>query len=102
MICKKKKRHGTTPVVYQLKQRVRITHPFHPKTGQEFDLVSYRRSWGKECVDCQDEKGRQLSFPIAWTDLAEPDPFVVIGRGRPYFRVEDLIRLADLIEGLDL
>lgn len=35
-----------------------------------------------------------------WTSLATPDPFVIAARGRAYFRLEDLIRLAEQIRDL--
>ena len=85
----------------QLKRRVRITHPFHPLFTRQFDLIGYRRSWGgRERVDCLDEQGQLVSIPLAWTDAAEPDPFVVLSGGRAQFRVEDLLRLAELMRGL--
>jgi hypothetical protein len=34
------------------------------------------------------------------TDVRSVDPFIAISAGRSWFRYEDLIRLADLIEGL--
>ena len=86
----------------QLRRRVRINHPFHPLAGRQFDLVAYRRSWGNtECVDCRDDQGLLVSIPVAWTDAADRDPFVVLSGGRAHFRVEDLVRLLDLIEGLE-
>ena len=90
----------TAPVVNRLKQIVTITHPFHPKHSKQFVLVNYRRSWGHECVDLHDEKEGLLTVPIGWTDAAEPDPFVMVSAGRSHFRVEDLVRLVYLIEGL--
>jgi hypothetical protein len=32
--------------------------------------------------------------------MAPVDPFVVVAVGRSYFRVEDLLRLVELMEGL--
>ena len=85
----------------ELKQRVRITHPFHPLYGQQFDLLAYRRSWGNvEAVDLQDDHGGVLAIPLAWTDACESDAFVVIAAGRSFFRVEDLVRLVELVEEL--
>ena len=37
---------------------------------------------------------------MEWTDLAAPDPFVVLSAGQAYFRVEDLLRLSSLLESL--
>jgi len=35
-----------------------------------------------------------------WTSVAVPDPFVIAAAGRAYFRLEDLIRVAELIREL--
>jgi len=43
---------------------------------------------------------RRQTIPVAWTDLAAEDPFVVVSAGRAYFRVSDLLRLSDLLESL--
>jgi len=40
------------------------------------------------------------SVPPQWTDLADPDPEIVIGRQRALFRVADLVELARLVERL--
>ena len=98
--CTKSRVHRTAPFVTQLPQKVRITHPFHPLYNKEFGLLSYRRSWRNEYVDLHDENDQLIAVPIKWTDAAPPDPFVVVARGRSYFRTEDLVRLANLIGGL--
>lgn len=48
------------------------------------------------------EPGQQRlrSLPASWTDVAEPDPFVVLARGRTPFRTEDLIALVALVHEL--
>jgi hypothetical protein len=38
------------------------------------------------------------SVPPQWTDLATPDPEIVLGEGRALFRVADLVELARLVE----
>ena len=102
LFCRKKRPRPIAPFVNQLKQRITITHPFHPKCGQELELVGYRRSWGRECVDCYDAEGCLVSVPLACTDATGvEDPFLVVSAGRSYFRVEDLLVLAELIKGLD-
>jgi hypothetical protein len=37
-------------------------------------------------------------MPSRWTNLINSDPFARIGRGRAPFRIDDLIRLMELIE----
>jgi hypothetical protein len=100
VFCMKKQGQRTAPIVYQLKQKITITHPFHPQYCKQYGLIGYRRSWGHECVDLHDEQDEVITVPIGWTDAAEPDPFVVVSAGRSNFRVQDLVRLVHLIEGL--
>jgi hypothetical protein len=40
------------------------------------------------------------SLPAAWTDVVSEDPFVVMAAGRSPFRVEDLLRLAEVVDRL--
>ncbi len=77
-----------------------MTHPFHPRAGREYVVVAVRSTWGEDRVFFLDEEGTVRSMPAAWTDAAEPDPFVVVASGRSPFRVEDLLALASLIDGL--
>lgn len=77
-----------------------MTHPFHPLFGQEFILVESRWTWGEERVVFLDQQGELGRMPIAWTDLSGPDPFLIASDGRAFFRTEDLLRLADLIDRL--
>lgn len=100
-ICRKKHAPLIAPFVDQLKRRITVTHPFHPKYGQEFELVDYHRSWGKECVKCYDHEGRLVTIPLQFTDAkGVKDPFLEASAGRSYFRVEDLLQLAELIKRL--
>ena len=99
--CMKKQDSHIAPVVNHLKRRISITHPFHPLFQQEFGLLEYRRSWGHDCVDCLDTEGKVVTIPLAWTDASGvQDPFVVAAAGRSYFRVEDLLRLVELVVDL--
>lgn len=91
----------TATIVSQLKQKVTISHPFHPKYSRQYDLVGYKKSWGHQCVDLHNDRDGLITVPIGWTDAVEPDPFVVVSAGRSDFRVEDLVRLVHLIEGLE-
>ena len=78
-----------------------MTHRFHPWVGREFVFVALRRTWGEDRVSFFDDDGMQRSLPSAWTDAAEPDAFAVAG-GRSALRLEDLLVLAELIDGLRL
>jgi hypothetical protein len=86
--------------VDELKRCVRVTHPFHPRFGEELELLDYRGSFGHERVDCTDAQGRLVSVPLGWTDACGVDPFVSVSAGRAFLRTEDLLGLVDLLGGL--
>jgi hypothetical protein len=46
------------------------------------------------------DDGQLTSLPAGWTDVDPPDPFDVVSAGRSPFRVEDLLELAKLLEGI--
>lgn len=75
-------------------------HPFHPWSGRTFEFVSVRRTWLQERVFFMLDDGTLTSVPSAWTDVVQPDVFVTVAAGRSPFRVDDLLALAELIEGL--
>ncbi len=78
-----------------------MTHPFHPLFGREYDLVERRSpGTGGWRFYFYDEDGRLKSVLVRWTDQAPADSFVDASAGRAYFRVEELLRLSVLIEGL--
>ncbi|HKA11922.1 MAG TPA: DUF5372 family protein, partial [Candidatus Dormibacteraeota bacterium] len=79
-------------------ERVVVTHPFHPLTGQKFELVGYAHTWGEHRVFFRKSgEERVYSIPVPWTDVEGVDPFVVISAGRAHFRVEDLLALAGVL-----
>ncbi len=80
-------------------QRFRVTHPFHPLFGREFELIEYRQNWGEDRVYFHDAEGRLQSILASCTDAGGADAFVEISSGRCFFRYEDLVRLADLLKG---
>lgn len=83
-------------------QRFRITHPFHPKKGQEYELVGFAHTWGEYRVFFRLPGDlRTQSVPADWTDVEEPDAFVTCSAQRSLFRPKDLLELADLLEVLE-
>jgi hypothetical protein len=77
---------------------VRVTHPFHPLAGREFEFVVRKFNWAEDRVFFFDGERQLRSLPAAWTDVVGVDPFVVVAAGRSPFRAEDLVALADLVE----
>ena len=75
-----------------------VTHPFHPLSGQQFPLLAQRLTWGEARVFFHDPTtGRVRSLPTAWTDLAPPDPFVLLAASRAILRLTDLQSLMCLL-----
>jgi len=76
---------------------VRVTHPFHPKFGQELDLIVRRCQWGEDRIFYREPAGNLASLPARWTSVVPEDLFGAVAKGRCRFRVQDLIDLAALV-----
>ena len=77
---------------------MRVTHPFHPLYGCDFEFVAHRQNWGEDRVCLHDEDGQLFSLPAGWTDVVPADPFVVVAAGRCPFTAEGLLAVADLVD----
>ncbi|GAC1376108.1 MAG: DUF5372 family protein [Acidimicrobiales bacterium] len=77
-----------------------MTHPFHPWSGRVFEFVAIRQTWRQERVFFLLDDGTLTSVPTAWTDAVAQDAFVACAAGRSALRVEDLLALAEVIDGL--
>jgi Family of unknown function (DUF5372) len=80
--------------------RFRITHPFHPLRGTEYELVTRKRTWGEDRVFYFDQKGKLKSLFASVTDVVTADAFDRISAGRSSFRVDDLLELRRLVDRL--
>ncbi|MGH9881973.1 MAG: DUF5372 family protein, partial [Pyrinomonadaceae bacterium] len=75
----------------------RITHPFHPLRGVEYELVTRKLTWGEDRVFYYDQTGALKSFQSNVTDLVPEDDFGRISAGRSAFRADDLLELRRLL-----
>jgi hypothetical protein len=80
--------------------KVRITHPFHPHCGREFELICRRRHWGEDRVVYANEDGRLRTVSAALTDVAPVDAFRLVAGGTAAFRTVDLVTLCGLLDRL--
>lgn len=78
--------------------KVRITHPFHPHSGREFELICRRRHWGEDRVVYSGDDGRLRTISAAFTDVAPLDEFRLVAGGKAAFRTVDLITLCELLD----
>jgi hypothetical protein len=60
-------------------------------------LLACKQAWGEPRVYFLGDKDCLLAMPAGWTDAAALDPFVALAAGRAHFRMEDLIRLVELV-----
>jgi hypothetical protein len=79
--------------------RFRITHPFHPLRGTEYELVTRKLTWGEDRVFYYDASGKLKSLLTNVTDLVSKDAFDRISAGRSSFRADDLLELWRLFNG---
>jgi len=80
--------------------RFSVTQRYHPLCGQTFELAAQNREYGEDRVFYRDPDGHMRYLPARRTSLAAPDAFVIAAAGRDYFRLEELIRLAEQIREL--
>jgi len=95
-----RERRRTTPVRLTQPGKFRITHPFHPLSGREFEVLACKEYGGEQRVCFLDKKGRQFEIPPSWTHLAAEDPVTIMASGKSWFRAADLLELVRLIEGM--
>jgi hypothetical protein len=63
-------------------------------------FVAVQQTWRQDRVFFFGDDGALKSVPLSWTDVAEPDVFVVMAARRSPFRVDDLLALAEVIDGV--
>ena len=82
--------------------RFRITHPFHPLRGAEYELVTRKLTWGEDRVFYYDPGGNLKSLMTNVTDVVSMDAFDRISAGRSALRVDDLLELRSIFDKLGL
>ena len=73
-----------------------MTHPFHPFAGSALPCIGERYNRSGKRLLLRIDDSTICSIPPQWTDLASPEPEVVIGRGRALFRFADLMDLSQV------
>ena len=79
---------------------MRVTHPFHPLSGQQLVCVGQRYNRYGTRLLLEADDGPVCSVPPQWTDVVAPDPETVLGGQRALFRLADLLELAGLVDRL--
>ena len=79
-------------------QRLLITHPCHPRSGQTVDVLHYRVRGENRSVLVEFADGTTQVLPLAWTDKAEPSPHPVDTPQGSRLSVPALLELASRLE----
>jgi uncharacterized protein DUF5372 len=90
--------HGNAPVTPEINPRIRITHPFHPLSGKQFDLLEYRRLYSEGYVWFHDDCGQLRIIPAIWTDFVKGDAFVEMAAGTSSLHTACLLELVELVQ----
>jgi len=61
-------------------------------------LATRKQNWGEDRVMFFDAQGRLRSMLTSWTNLASEDSFTQASAGRSWFRIDDLLKLAALLD----
>jgi hypothetical protein len=86
------------PNTREEERRVRITHPFHPLRGKQFDLIEHRCIFSESFVYFHDDCGHLREIPAVWTDFVKGDAFAEMAAGRLPLHARCLRELAKLVE----
>jgi Family of unknown function (DUF5372) len=78
--------------------RFRITHPFHPLRGTEYELVTRKVTWGEDRVFYYESSSKLKSLMTNVTDMVPADAFDRVSAGRSAFRMDDLLELRRLFD----
>lgn len=62
--------------------------------------MTRKKAWGEDRVYFYDAADRLRHAPVGWTSEAPVDVFTELACGRCFFRPEDLLRLATLVDSL--
>jgi hypothetical protein len=75
-----------------------ITHPFHPRRGQRFQILKVREVSGIQTLILRGTSGGTLTVNQEWTDHAKPSPYSSLNINDPVFNTQCLFALVELVE----
>jgi Family of unknown function (DUF5372) len=90
----------TAPNLKDERRRFRISHPFHPLCGREFDLVEHKCIYAESYLFFYDPSGHLLQIPAVWTNFLKSDAFIEVAAGRSALHADYLLQLAEVLRHL--
>ena len=89
---------STAPNRTDKRRKVRITHPFHPLCGKQFDVVEHKYIYAESYLFFYDSFGHLRQIPAVWTDFLKIDAFVEVAAARSALHAYFLLELAELLK----
>ena len=77
-----------------------ITHPFHPRRRQRFEVIKIRQISGVKTLTLRLRSGGTLTVNREWTDHAEPSPYSSLNIDAPILSVHSLLAISELVENI--
>ena len=90
----------TTPDGQNTEKVFRVTHPFHPLFGQEFNILFRRCIDGEDYLFFQNVENHNNNISAHWTSLKPPNPYVEISDGRSLFDPRDMLELVQFAKDI--
>ena len=79
----------------------KVTHPFHPRRGQSYQILKERRVSGIETLILRDTSGGTFAIARDWTNLSDPSAQINSGLPPPILHFSSLLSLTDIIKDID-
>jgi len=77
-----------------------VTHPFHPRHNQEFQVLKTRKVAGRLTLILQDKKQGSFAIAADWTDYF-PSRQDVSTNSKEFISAESLLALCELVKKMD-
>jgi Na+-translocating ferredoxin:NAD+ oxidoreductase RnfC subunit len=77
-----------------------ITHPFHPRRGQRFQILKARQVSGIQTLVLRGTSGGTFAINQEWTDQAKPSSNSSLHIGDGVLNAQSLLALVELVANL--
>jgi hypothetical protein len=77
-----------------------ITHPFHPRRGQRFQILKARQVSGIQTLVLRGTSGGTFAVNQEWTDQAKPSSNSSLNVGDSILNAQSLLALVELVENI--
>ena len=80
--------------------QIRVTHPFHPRSGNTYNVVRISNASGKTTLRCSDDEGNQFHIPANLTNYGHDDNVIIEGKESLFLDFQNLLELREVVDRL--